>query len=538
MNKFFIFILFFLCITKIIDAQSYTYFVTPNPIENYNPQGCGLSPDAACITINDAIYSFLNQTSPDSTKNNLVINLISGTYFGNINAPGVNDTIDVSELNVVIQGYDLTTKSNTGQSAIIHGTYLSKYSLFTIAPKANITTLNFNNIQFEYFVNRILYTTIDGMLIMSINNCTITNSTTSATCLINTTSRQQLSSISLINSTVTHNNNTYIISLYRSNINITNCVFDSNNGVYVINFFASGAYIVNSVLSNNIVGSKEPLFNGGNSIVYIDNSIVKGNRGAQYVFNFIGTSVNIKNCTFYKNNDPINSHYGALYLSGCTTIIANSTFTLNNAQIGGAIYDIYGSLEIRNSTFDNNQAKYASQIYKNRNSLYVYDSKITQSMSLNVLPQSLVGVTSTNAFFNNTQIQVTSTIATTFAVIDCDQAFISFTDASTIQTINQYNNLTCTQCTTFNQRSSLNPPLICPPSSSSSESPSSEKHSSSSSSDNGKDYHAPSGLRLRYIVLITLFSFLLFFGLVTILACVLKQRKAAKLHTGYKEIAH
>ncbi|KAF2076146.1 hypothetical protein CYY_002553 [Polysphondylium violaceum] len=529
MNKIYIFISFFVFIVTAINAQK-IYYVDPVPIENYNPQGCGTSVDAACNTINDAIYTFLNATSPTNTTTQpFVVNLLQGAYFSNQSAPGVNDTISVYGLNITIQSYGYAADSNNSAPIVLNGTYLSKITLFKVNGNTSSTTsLTFNNIQFDSFYNSILYAnSLDGPFSLYLNNCSITNMPSASTGLIYTNAYYQRSSIFLTNSIVKNNNGSVIFSITRANFDITNSTIGSNTGVYLLTLQTCTVNVVNSVISNNTMSSNytlSPLFDIQNTVFNMINSSANANIGGSYVFSFKASTLSLSNCSFNMNNYPTGSYYGVLYLTSSYTTIKSSVFNYNYAISGGAIYNQNGGLTIYNSTFYNNQARYGSQITHLGNTLSIYDSLVVQNQSLTLLPQSLLSISSANVYIKNTQIQATSTIGTTFSVINCNSAIVSFTQ-SFISTFSSYSNLTCSSCTTINDGESNNPLLQCPQSSSEQDSSSYHDH----------PYYPPI-FRVIYLILISFFSILLFIGLIIILVCICKQRKERK-HC-YQEISN
>jgi len=128
------------------------------------------------------------------------------------------------------------------------------------------------------------------------------------------------------------------------------------------------------VLSANTVvdgGNLITLSGGGKSRVFYTNSLVQltlrnltiangySAEDGGGVFSGYRGKLIVINCIFNNNKSvkPGEAGGGAIYSKGESTIIVDkSTFTGNEASLGGAIYDLLSDLTVSNSTFTNNTA--------------------------------------------------------------------------------------------------------------------------------------------------------------------------------------
>ncbi|MCA1899789.1 MAG: CSLREA domain-containing protein, partial [Chloroflexi bacterium] len=107
-------------------------------------------------------------------------------------------------------------------------------------------------------------------------------------------------------------------------------------------------------------GNDGAVIDNGGGVVSItnsalDNNAATGNNNNGGVYQQNGGSLTVTNSVF-NNNSALGDEGGAIYSSGGTVVILNSTFYGNTADLGGAIRVTGGTLNISFSSFSNNTA--------------------------------------------------------------------------------------------------------------------------------------------------------------------------------------
>ena len=163
------------------------------------------------------------------------------------------------------------------------------------------------------------------------------------------------------NNTIIDRDRIKIFQVVYTNLTINNCRFINNSAFHIFAVSSSLTLKATAFLNcNNIIGSSTTtlylsrssgaidvflLANSSaiqgavvieDSLLSISNSIFEGNSGTALYINTGTLRVDISNCTF-RNNSGFNG--GALYVENCMDVhIYNSSFSLNKAIVGGAIY--------------------------------------------------------------------------------------------------------------------------------------------------------------------------------------------------------
>jgi predicted outer membrane repeat protein len=119
-------------------------------------------------------------------------------------------------------------------------------------------------------------------------------------------------------------------------------------------------------------------YNKDSSMKVMDTQFV--NNDAPYskggVFYNENSEIEISGCTFNNNRaeGDNDSNGGAIYSTGGKTVITDTVFNLNKAQIGGAIFIESGDVEITNCTFDENKSENGGAINLNNSSALISDT--------------------------------------------------------------------------------------------------------------------------------------------------------------------
>ena len=157
----------------------------------------------------------------------------------------------------------------------------------------------------------------------------------------------------------------------------------SISGLMFINGLSGGGAILNfedlSIDScvfegNSAIQAGGVIFNKeGSTIAEITNSTFSGNNAESggVIFNEEGTIQNITNSTFNGNNSA--GRGGGIDNEGTIENITNSTFSGNSAEDGGAIYND-GDINISFTTIANNEASAGGGIFEDRDSINIRNS--------------------------------------------------------------------------------------------------------------------------------------------------------------------
>ena len=146
-------------------------------------------------------------------------------------------------------------------------------------------------------------------------------------------------------------------SYKNSDLAILNCIFKDNQSPY-----SGGGGIYNEETNLNILNSK-----------FIDND-------AQYcggIYNINNSSIVIINSIF-AGNAAVGSS-GAVFNNSSSAIISGCIFTGNSGNMGGAIRNYVGRLELINSTVYGNQADQGYAIYHERDSYTMIENSIVKN---------------------------------------------------------------------------------------------------------------------------------------------------------------
>jgi len=508
-----------------------SYYLSPTVLENYNPKGCGVDIKTPCSSFQDAIYSFLNETTP-IINNTMIINLLPGVFFNSSTAYGINDTMNTYGLDVTIQSWDPVNNVVATTPSIIYGRYISTPIAFFLIerPTSNsteaISNLAVNNVVLDSFRTTFFYTTVATNFVM--NNCTTRNtllSISSFGLLRSFSYGGGTNNLTISNSNFT-NNVEMILTTYQTFIQLNGNQFTNNSGqqFYIQNNVIS---LVNNLFDSNQVSPGKYCSRMEYVTAVMNNTIVSNNNGGNGMFIFINSYIYVDQSKFINNQMPGYSTYGPLAASYCyTTSISNSQFINNYAYYGSGVYSSNSLLQIQSSNFTNNVAgTFGSQLYVTYRNARIVNSNFYSSNSTGN-PSSLIYFVSTSATIYNTTMGIGNAVMkdTSFTMVYCSSSSIYYSNV-TMQN-NGYNNIKCTFCSSYNQDSATVTnttlsPLYC-------------KSSSSSSSNDPYRPHSYSPYRTTYIVLICFFSGLLFIAIVIILACLVKQRK--RCHDGYNQI--
>ena len=157
-------------------------------------------------------------------------------------------------------------------------------------------------------------------------------------------------------------------------LTVDNSNFTGNTATYGVGgaIYNDGTLDVNSstFTSNSAAApsSGGAIYNDGNNIITVTGSTFNGNNANEYggaIYNNGGTSltpVTISSCTFGSNGNTTTNEGGAIYNDNSGILnVTDSTFTLNTAINGGAIYNS-GTLTVIGSTFTLNTAINAGAI--------------------------------------------------------------------------------------------------------------------------------------------------------------------------------
>ncbi len=162
--------------------------------------------------------------------------------------------------------------------------------------------------------------------------------------------------------------NTGVLSLYKSTFNNNAANGNNANGGAITNIGTMNITLcsfTNNTATSSLLGEDGggAIFNIGNMTVTCSNFIRNNAQGPMgdwggAIYNGGGTSSNpvtVSSCTFTDNaaTNEGPPRGGAIFNAGFMSI-QTSTFTGNNAFIGGAIDNDYGTLNVSNSTFTSN----------------------------------------------------------------------------------------------------------------------------------------------------------------------------------------
>jgi len=502
-------------------ATDPTFYVSPDPITNYVPLKCGNNLQTPCASMLDAVYSFTNQTTNNSTH--FIVNLLPGTFFNSSGSYGYNQVVPLYGLNVTFQAYDPTTNGPPASPTavtIVNSRNSIIFPIFGVVVNSRTaynTTATFINIQ---FVNTfILSATSDGMMNIQFNGCSFINSAryySSDVLYIYSTYTYRQSTLTLNNCNATSIYNANFIDAYNSNINFINSSYSGNSATMIK---STGQYsnttIVNSVISNNY-GSGIYLLNLYGPAV-INNTLFYNN----YAYNIIyaqGSGYTINNSNFTSN---ICANYGTLYLYYTNGLVTNTYFGKNAGPRGAGIYSYSSTLTVQGCVFDSNTGGSGSAIYQYYRSLNLINTKIisnyarynaTTSYSMNSLVNlysATVSMTSSSISYNQTSV------SSSFSLIACTSSIVYYNQTS----ISNYGKtiMSCSSCSLYHnyQGSAYDPAtLYC-----------TDQDSSSSTHNHNPKRYVDEAVRATLIAFIVFFSFLLFVGVIVILICLTKQRR-------------
>ncbi|KAF2076144.1 hypothetical protein CYY_002551 [Polysphondylium violaceum] len=522
MNKFVYLFLFVALLSGALNALGTAYYVTPNTVDNYNPVECGLSSNSPCLSILDAVYSFLNETSTTNTTNlPFVINLLPGTYLATNQSYGIHNTINPTGLDMTIQSWDPTTNAIANTPVRFNGKYYIETSLFN-GNKVNrtgpidVTTLTFNNIAFENFSTSVVQMSGSGTIKVNINNCNFTTLDMILPTFWMISNTKSSSQMTISNCYFTNNQGS-LISTFNTNLNIQNSTFSLNQGDDLISIQNSNLNVTNTILDSNKLSGSYYVLKAQNSKVNMYNNQITNNTGASGIIYLLGSQSQINNTRFVGNN-PTLANYGPLFLYQSYSYINNCVFTQNSGTYGGGLYSSISSVQITSSNFTNNFGTTGSQIYQYGSSIRIINSSVYSSTN-QVRPNSIVYLSSTKAIFTNSSFSVGTTVMTNsgFTLFGCSSSSVYYTSKDTVVINNGYPTIYCSGCSTYvtdgstNNSSSL---IYC-------------KKSESSSSDNSHSRPEPirSVMRKVLISLIIFFSVVLLIAVLIIITCLVKQRR-------------
>ncbi|HSW61427.1 MAG TPA: hypothetical protein VLJ60_11540 [bacterium] len=134
------------------------------------------------------------------------------------------------------------------------------------------------------------------------------------------------------------------------------------NGWIYWNYSFNGAAIYNKDSSTKILNSQ-----------FVNNDAPYSKGGAIYNEN---SNIEISECDFANSwaEGDNESNGGAIYSTGGKTVITDTVFRLNRAQMGGAIFIESGDMEITDCTFDENKSENGGAINLNNSSAVISDT--------------------------------------------------------------------------------------------------------------------------------------------------------------------
>jgi len=509
-----------------------TLYVSPSSTFIYNNTTgnntlCGNSIDTACVSIEDALQSFINssfvqqfnQTYPNATiLPPLVIELFAGNYYSQ-NSSSINATTSLSGMNVTIQPYP-------GEEVVLNGTYRESYTYLFELPNGIKSTLfgvlNFNNITFDHFQSGIVFVNSYYTMNISFVDCTIQNSLTS-NILVNVVSSNSYSNVYFYNTNILGFSLSGIVLMGSGTFVFNNGLVNAVGSNNFFSIYNAPSTFINSIFSNNTLNSYTIYGIGGS--INIQGCIFQDNTGGSSVIGGSGSVVLIDGSMFINN---VGNNYGPVTMSEGSITITNTQFTDNSGFYGGAIYSDGSELSINGCTFKNNNGVYGMAINIRSNYFSLSNSQVTYSNAYDskYTQNNLISLDSVNrGIFDNNTIAVGyyGVPFSFFSVLSCTFSDMEF-DTTQISTAS-HDLMTCSDCRVINDITSN---YTCPPTDSSS------AQSSSSSSDNNNNRHKYPSNYKALVVFLVLFSVLLLVGIIIILTCYMKQRNQSP--DGYKII--
>ncbi|WP_298517423.1 Ig-like domain repeat protein [uncultured Methanobrevibacter sp.] len=309
-----------------------------------------------------------------------VFNSTSGLYQGTY----TNDVLGVYVANMTYPVEEnLIVKTATLRN--IKGTFtdLAGKILDAIANHDGVLNLTYDFAYYAEFDHEYIYAIpINSTLTINGNNHTINGSVVSRIFQVNAADGvvtfnnitfadsmcaiRTFTELSINDCTFINNDNKYTtigwgaISSDGGNLTITRSTFDNNTGFAggAINIDNANLTVTDSVFTNNTASG---------------NQLDGGEGGAIWIGH---GSINIDNCVFTDNvamNSEEDGGSAGAISAGIDTVITNSKFINNSAHEGGAIYVVFGPLEIFNSTFTDNTAESTGIIYNLQSITNIYD---------------------------------------------------------------------------------------------------------------------------------------------------------------------
>jgi len=509
-----------------------TYYVQSTPIVNYNPTSCGNNLQSPCNSIGDAVYSFLNQTTNNSTH--FVVNLLPGVYLNTTNTYGLNDTVSLYGLNVTFQGYDPVTNGPSSNVIITGRARQTGTPIFKVdSVDRSSSDISFRNIIFDQASSDIFEGNSMGLTNVLFSDCTFRGSIGQNNNIISVYSYNSamLSYLTLVNCNFNKISNTYIVKASNSNLNVVNSTFVDNNAFMLMKCSNTNVNITSSVFSNNTVSlNRYVLITISQKYINIVNSVFSNNSADGVVYT--------TNSAVYVNNSNFTNNYattfGAVYSYAGSAVVSNSYFTRNYSPTGAGVFIYTGTASISNCKFDSNQANYGSAIYAQYQARVTIDSSIfvnymVPASKVYYSVYSLVYLTSnTRATITNSSIIYDSgRIAPSFTLVSCYSSFISYNSTAVIT--NGVGRMACSSCSvTHSNLTSSEPSSLYCTSGNDANSSSEPTTSSSSDDQHRKKHYVYEAYRITLIVLISFFLFLLVVGCFIIIGCLVKQRNECR----------
>ncbi|WP_333658702.1 carboxypeptidase regulatory-like domain-containing protein [Methanobrevibacter sp.] len=208
---------------------------------------------------------------------------------------------------------------------------------------------------------------------------------------------------------------TFINITFKNGNNENDYIYDGGGAIYIRDGTTT---IDNCYFDNNVANGYSTyggaIYQGGGDLILRNSHFINNNAeygSAVSINGYSYSTLNISNCIFEYN--IASEEGGAIYSGSGKTNIDNSTFRLNKAKNGGAIYS-YGStatLNIKNSKFDSNNATSTGGALVVRNSNIILNNNNMINCSAitgNYIyyNSGKIGVTNVS-FLNNISVNIT-----------------------------------------------------------------------------------------------------------------------------------
>ncbi|KAF2076147.1 hypothetical protein CYY_002554 [Polysphondylium violaceum] len=285
-----IFVVVFLFLSTFIQVDSSpTFFIKNINYINYNPIGCGTI-HHPCTSIQDGVYSFLNQSTTLNKNQSFIISLLPGIYYHSNISSGIDDSISLDGLNITLQSYSTPIT--------ISGAYRTLSSpLFSVLNSVQSQQIVFKNIIFDSFeFSPLIDVNSDDITNVVFTNCSLSNFQQQSNdhTFIKLSSTPDMLSLELNNCTIENNNVPSLIQLNNSIVSFVNTIFTNNTVPNTFIFIENSEILVlNSTFTSNF-----GYFFCFNSVLNYSNS-------------YIDSSLNIScsSCETFNNMHDSNQFY-------------------------------------------------------------------------------------------------------------------------------------------------------------------------------------------------------------------------------------